>query len=334
MRFAISLLAGAFLLLGVVPNALAIPVTDECTKDADCPQAQVCEVVGGMTSGCAAGEDCVPETTEIFGCVPAPCETNADCSGETVCIFIEAECEDVAVSMAPCPPDEECEPLPEPEPCEPVIEGRCGPKWLAPCDTAADCGAGFKCMPETEEVCEGRTDSATDTADGTDEPTDSDDSDGSAGAPPEGEMRIPREPRCETVETGVNRCFPEVTECFSDADCLEDWTCLKAPMIGGAPVPDCPPDEDCGDSDGFAPPPEEEQKGACVPQDLDDWANVSDFSGNPSDSGRETAANNKGGSEHKSTGGIFGCSGAPASTPWLLFLMLIPFFLIRKVREV
>ena len=148
----------------------------------------------------------------------------------------------------------------------------------------------------------------------------------------------PVEPTCETVETGENMCVPEVTDCTDNGDCPGGWKCHNEPMSKDTPVPDCAPGEDCGGSDGFAPREEpQDPAGICLPDDWDDWAGAydGDYSGGTPVGGTVEERDNtsKGGSDHQSTGGIFGCSSGHGSAPWLVFLMLIPFFLIRKGQE-
>ena len=300
-----------------------------CETDADCPGGMACEVVGGMSTACAAGEDCEPETTEFYGCRAASCETDADCSGGTVCIMVEEDCEEVPVMM-PCPPGEEdCDSMPEPEPCEAKTVGHCAPKWAAPCDADADCGDGFACVAETIEVCSGGA--PTTPAPTPDVPKDGDDDagdddegsgEGSSGAPiPEED---PVEPQCETIETGNNICEPKEVICNSDADCPDEWTC-EIDMIKTASV-DCPPGANCLPEDTEPAPVTD---GKCMPAGWQYWGGGGGDLGGPS----VPAANPegaKGGSDNPSSGGIFGCSSAQSPIGWLPLLLLLPLGWMRR----
>jgi hypothetical protein len=255
-----------------------------CETDADCPAGFACEVVGGMSTTCPAGEDCDPVNVQIYGCKPAPCDTDADCAGELVCVTETIGCDDLAMGVPDCA-GEDCPPEEEVPPCEPTVVGKCGPKWAAPCEVSADCGEGFECIPEVYESCSSNgsdgTDPATDvpmppvpdpssdeeTPD--DEDKDSGDEDGMPAQPGEGNDEGDDEGdddvNCETVETGQNICKPLEVVCNTDEDCtLEGWTC-RADKVSPVSVA-CPPDEeDC------EPEPEEPvaSEGLCVPPGWD-----------------------------------------------------------------
>ena len=311
-----------------------------CETDADCPDGFACEVVGGMSESCPAGEDCDPVNVQIYGCKPAPCDTDADCAGED------------------CPPEEEV------PPCEPTVVGQWGPKWVAPCETAADCGEGFECIPEVYESCSSNgsdgTDPATDVpmppvpepAPDEETPGDEEDSsddkegseDGSEGgmpAEPGDDDEDDEDPDCETVETGQNICKPLEVACNTDEDCtIEGWTC-QADEVAVSTVA-CPPDEeDC------EPEPTEpvSTEGLCMPPG---WGTYGGGSGSMNFDDKEAGnANNPGGeSPAEPTGNALDPSDADASSDdggcntgqsqGGLFLSLLVLFLavVTRRREV
>lgn len=211
----------------------------ECEVDADCVDGFRCEVMEVETctdiAPCPEGEECpepdpIPCETETFGmCVPAPCATDADCGEGLQCLAVtydDCPAEDVA---DPCI-DPECGmPAPPEEPeCEEVVEYMCLPTFMAPCETAADCGAGFECV--ADEICEC-----------------------SGEVPADPEEPTP-EPECTCEPTGASSCSPLEVECSADTDCVEGWTCELWPD-----TPVCDPEGSCEEEPGFV------ANGTCMP---------------------------------------------------------------------
>jgi hypothetical protein len=100
------------------------------------------------------------ETVEYRQCTLAACEADADCASGMVCVAYEAGvCSSGGAEMVPspdCAPDSpDCAPPPpaeEPE-CTTTTYHQCAPRYVLPCEVAADCGEGFECVDV--EVCEG-----------------------------------------------------------------------------------------------------------------------------------------------------------------------------------
>jgi MYXO-CTERM domain-containing protein len=179
----------------------------DCLSDADCPQGLVCQEMG--TAGCppcAIGEPCddpcTPET--ISECAPGPCTTDADCGAGLRCLSLTYE---QCVAQADCAPDVPC-----PEPADPVCETTtvsvCAPPYLLPCQSDADCGAGFTCVVSETCACAG--------SDGTTTPTDD-----------------PVPPDCTCEPTGEMACQPVEITCTDDSVCPTGWACAT----GGDDVP-------------------------------------------------------------------------------------------------
>ncbi len=236
-----------------------LPGLASCEQDEDCPDGTECEVVGGSSCACPDnGEPCdCGDPVEFKACVPKACTTAADCGDDQVCLSVSYEtC--TASSSAPCREGEACDPPPEPV-CETTEESFCAPKYVAPCDTASDCGDGFTC--EDAEVCEctsqGSSGSGSIPPNETDpDPDPAPDSDGKEdGHEPDG---------CTCTPTGLKYCKPTETICTTAADCPAEWTCeTMAPdpvpcTTRPGEAPDCP-----------EPPPGESM---CAPPGWSNWA--------------------------------------------------------------
>lgn len=186
---------------------------EECDTDADCVDGFRCEVMeidACPDVVCPEGEECPepdPRTceTETFGmCVPAPCTTDADCGEGLQCLAVTYE---NCPAVEPCSPSGDCgEPEPSVE-CEEVVEYLCLPTFMAPCETAADCGEGFECREDEICGCSG-------------------------GIPADPEEPAP-EPECTCEPTGDRYCAPIEVECTDDTACGAGWTCE---IYGDAPV--------------------------------------------------------------------------------------------------
>ena len=237
--------------------------TSECEQDSDCGQGYVCEVVGGTSCACPAGQSCpeCDEPTEIKGCVPAPCTAASDCGDGLICITVEYEaCEPQAT--APCAEGQECAPPPEPS-CDTVSESFCGPPYVAPCETASDCGDGFTCEAAEVCVCEGTTDSTDAGAPPSSGSSSDGSSGGSSGGAPASDEEQQEEDNCTCSPTGQNQCVLIETVCTGDEQCPEGWSCQAepSPAISCVEIPG--EDIDC--------PEPEPATSLCVPPNWGSW---------------------------------------------------------------
>ena len=201
-----------------------------CSKDSDCVKGWTCEVTGGSGCGyaCAPGQDCPPPvdcvTTEIKSCRPGPCKADSDCESGMVCYTqSETSCPPTACdSKGPCPQVE----------CTVETKSACVPRYLLPCKTAADCGAGFSCVAAQEDCsCSGSAPS----------------SDSGAGNAA-GALPVPEPgPDCTCAPSTTSVCLALPVDCTTAADCAAGWSCdevggtdcvtqpAPAPEPGGAP---------------------------------------------------------------------------------------------------
>lgn len=245
----------------------AVTTSGECATDADCPTGLTCEALGGSacaTPACPPGEPC-PEPTPCdpviyYGCVappPPPCTADSDCGDGLACIIESYEsCSGGGAVGAP-------EPLPGGAPdgsgtdtgTDPAVDcttetySYCAPRWMGPCETAADCGDGFTCEPEVSCVCSGSSggeippDAGTGSSGGGssgsssgssgssgDVPAPSPDGSGASIPVPDG-SGVTEDP-CACEPTGTNYCAlpSEPTACTSAADCPTDWSCEELSM--------------------------------------------------------------------------------------------------------
>jgi MYXO-CTERM domain-containing protein len=207
-------------------------VAPPCQSDVDCgPGLRCVRDTYESCTDCAvpAGEpapaDCGGCVTETYtACVPKLCATNADCGDpDLVCIQETWEsCEDIGMA---CAPGVECT-APASE-CQTESVSFCGPKYLGPCQVAADCGEGFECVPEQSCACSG--------SGGVDVPVDPD-------ADPMPEPVEPPVEECTCEPTGRNYCEPQQIECPTGSECPTDWECVASPetTVACAPGMECP----------------------------------------------------------------------------------------------
>lgn len=248
----------AFTLTAFPGAAFAVPeyapFAGECGSDADCGEGLVCEVTGASGCDCAAPspddpsgerEACSCDPVEYRSCVPGPCQTNADCGAGLVCATYEQPCASTAL---PCTPDGYC---PEPEPCEATTISVCAPQWVLPCETAADCGAGFECEASEICSCSAGTNST--------EPAQGGGSDG--GAPQDALPETPREPEadCTCEPSGTNHCVAVEVACDDASACPAGWTCER--MMYDTP---CAIPEPADDGGAEFAPPDSEEKNPCA----------------------------------------------------------------------
>ncbi len=190
----------------------------ECAVDADCPSTFTC--VTDDFESCAPcpddGSDCTSTCSggSYSYCMPpppTPCSADSDCSGADVCVSYTYEaCSGSGTSVA-CVEGEPCEipPVMEEEPsCETQTEAYCVPRYVAPCQAAADCGPGFTC--EAIEQCACSSGGAVEPNNSSDpEPMPVDD--------------------CVCEPSGENYCQVIMVECHTDADCAQDLECISGP---------------------------------------------------------------------------------------------------------
>jgi hypothetical protein len=187
-------------------------VQGECSADSDCPTNFTCETDNfescppcandgsDCTSTCSGGSYsyCMPPP-------PTPCVSDVNCDGEDVCVSYTYEaCSGSSVGVV-CADGETCpEPTPQPEPsCEAQTEAYCVPRYVAPCQAAADCGPGFTCEAIESCACSG-------------------------GAVSPNNSTDPIEP-CVCEPSGELYCQVIIVECNTDADCAQDLECISGP---------------------------------------------------------------------------------------------------------
>ncbi|HMJ12690.1 MAG TPA: hypothetical protein VK524_14815 [Polyangiaceae bacterium] len=207
--------------LSYASGALANPNT--CGADTDCDRGYRCEAVGVSdcaVAPCPEGEECpTPRGCgEIRACVAgASCDSNADCGAGMLCFeHTSTRCSaSDGSSVKPCPAGAECpEPEPEPTPtCEELTEKACIPTYAAPCTTAADCGAGFRCVEQQSCGCGGNP--------GPDAPPPV-----SSGGTSAREETPVSSDDCSCEPSGVFACESLVDECEADSECPADWKCV------------------------------------------------------------------------------------------------------------
>ena len=272
----------AVLLFALPATALA---ADECTSDADCPDGYACETVQEPCPAiaCAPDTDC-PDTScspeESHYCRPKPpesCSTVADCEAGLVCLTVTYEECSGDGAMPTCAPDTDCDAgsSTSESSCETITEGYCVPPYLAPCETAKDCGAGFAC--EEQEMCQcsgggssggfGGTDDAVDA--GSEPSTDGGTSSGDDEAIDAGTY----EENCSCSGTGEFFCELEEQECTADSECPGDLVCKEAPYGSGTATV-CVSDPDGGTSCEDAGTSTSEPTKYCQPADLERWMGV------------------------------------------------------------
>jgi MYXO-CTERM domain-containing protein len=211
-----------------------------CTSDAECGKGFACQVVGDSTCAgpppCAPNIQCPPppdcNPVQIKDCVPAPCNVDTDCGDGMVCYTSESK--ECTVSVAPsCPAGATCVVPPPTDPvCTVTTQSLCVPRYLLPCTTASDCGAGFNCVPTPDSCACGSSGGTAPTPAPSSSGTDP-----SAPAPaPTPATTAPApspSPDCTCTPSTTNRCEPQVTDCTANAQCPTGWTCQVVGTSGG-----------------------------------------------------------------------------------------------------
>lgn len=153
-----------------------------CDADSDCPKGFDCEVtaVSGCTApapapepagtrpacdaGACAADAGAPamrpacETKEYRSCVPGECKADSDCASGMVCHERRIGTCQSAPTPA-CAPGFKCPDFVPPM-CTETVEHVCIPRYVLPCQQAADCGDGFTCEAHERCGCAGSTGSA------------------------------------------------------------------------------------------------------------------------------------------------------------------------------
>lgn len=263
-----------------------------CGTDADCGTGLACRVIG-MTScvaiSCPANSECPPppdcNPTEIKECVPAACSAASDCPDDMVCY--EAKSTVCEATSAGCAPGQACDPPPpDSTSCTTTSQKLCVPRYLLPCVTTADCGAGFDCVldsPSCGCAGSGGTGFAMDggTAALPTEPAPAPAPSGSGDVPPAASTsgsapEEPLPPGCSCTPATTNHCELKVVDCTSSTDCPSGWTCSDVShgdVACGAPVL---PDGGIGQTMCDPVPPSTKQ---CVPPYFDVFGRASDHGG-------------------------------------------------------
>lgn len=229
--------------------------------DTTCPKGYACESVpaGCPAIACAPGSNCPPCDDAVLACVAEPCASDADCDVDMVCLSETiTEC---SGSAPACEPGRECAP-PPPAECETIERSQCVPRWALPCQTSANCGAGFECVEQEDCSCSGSSGGSGGSASGggsQGSPTPAVDpvppSNGGAAnggaaqprppspgnpAPPQPEpAEVPPEDAapssplppdtCECKPSGARACQVIERACEVDSDCPARWSCEDNP---------------------------------------------------------------------------------------------------------
>jgi len=197
------------------PTQPPMEIQGECAVDSDCPANFTCE--SDSFASCPPCADdgsvcalCEPQSYSY--CMPpppTPCSADADCDGGDVCVSYTYEtCSGTGVGYV-CPSEGPCEvpPVMEEEPtCEAQTEAYCVPRYVAPCQAAADCGPGFTCDAYESCACSG-----------------------SGGVPRDGQTEPDVQPDCICEPSGEKYCQVIVVECDTNADCAQDLECISGP---------------------------------------------------------------------------------------------------------
>ena len=194
---------------------------DTCSTDSDCVKGWSCQVSGATgcaTPACPPGVPCDPGPcqNEVFkSCQPAACKADSDCAAGMVCFtHTESDCAPSVCSSK----DANC-PAPV---CETKTTSACVPRYLLPCTTAADCGAGFSCA-QNEPSCGCSGSSGSSNGSGSADAGSAGPGNADAGAPV---PPVPDPvPNCTCTPTEGQSCTALPVTCASAADCAAGWTC-------------------------------------------------------------------------------------------------------------
>lgn len=204
--------------------ALALPLLGSGTAlaqvacgNATCPRGFSCET---ETLGCPAiecvGDNCKPcEPSAYSYCKPLPCRSNDDCDTGMVCTGVQYE--GCARAAEPSCDGPDCEASSSSNTCgqtAPTTE--CVPRWQLPCQTAADCGAGFTCEEVESCTCAGSSGGGSTPGSGI------------GGAAAKGSAANAAE-SCSCEKTGAKACKAIQVACTNDDDCVSGFSCKDNP---------------------------------------------------------------------------------------------------------
>lgn len=255
LRFLPACLAApAVLFLASMAHAIQAPEPlPGCGDGPACAHGFECTVVGSSgcaPAACAPDQTCPPpepcDVTEEYGCTPAHCGADADCASDMVC---HAWTESCPVTDCACAPGEKCDC--GATTCDPKTVSMCTPRYVLPCQTAADCGAGFTCEEQQDCACAG--------SGGAEAPAPQKAAPvppSSGGAPPDTD--VAPVPNCQCQSAGL-RCVVKDVQCATDAECQAGWLCENTNVSSPAPAQDCA-GGDCG-----ATPDPQPSVGHCRP---------------------------------------------------------------------
>ncbi len=234
------------------PTAPPSAPEGECSVNADCPADFTCET--DNFASCPPcpndGSECSPCESQSYSyCMPPPptqCSGDSDCDGTDICVSYTYEtCSGGGVDIA-CAPDEPCELPPMDEStCESQTEAYCVPRYVAPCQAAADCGPGFTC--EATELCACSSGGSVG---------------GDSGSEPS------PEPDCVCEPSGEQSCQVILVECQTDSDCAQDLECISGPSY------ETPVVVEPGGND-MSPQPEPASASYCLPPGYGYWGATS-----------------------------------------------------------
>lgn len=251
--------------LGVVALGWSVPASaQDCAADADCPKGFTCEVsetTSCVDVACPEGDDsceareaeCTVE--EYSRCESIDCSADSDCADGMACETLQYDSVCPTGGATPDPGEEPApdgaDPVPPDAPaegeCEVEERNYCVPRYLLPCEAAADCGPGFTCEATERCSCSGGSSASTGGGSSTTggnagmpEPlppddagdADSDDAERPAEPLPEGEDDGVDDggvdETCE-CEAGPVACQLVITECAANSDCPSGMTCEDNP---------------------------------------------------------------------------------------------------------
>jgi MYXO-CTERM domain-containing protein len=214
---------------------------------------------------CAEGEmceqpDCGPAEPYSY-CAPKACNPDGaadQCGADMVCFSYEyGMCSGSAGAAPACEPGKECpdvEPIPVEETCTTTVESYCTYKYNLPCEAAADCGAGFDCVPYEITSCAGSGPSM-----GGAEPAGTGGASGGGMDPSSGDAPVDDRaapimdpPDCTTELSEEKYCQVIDVTCETAADCEEGWTCEDMGAVGGCTMT---PSTDPATPEGTDPAP-------------------------------------------------------------------------------
>lgn len=206
---------------------------DVACGDQTCPKNYACQSQPAACPAIACAKDdanCTQPACSgtVETCEPLPCASDSDCADGMVC-YTSTE-QDCPTAPA-CAKDQPCA-QPADTACTTRTVSACVPKYLLPCATDTDCGAGFTCDEEQACGCSGSASSGSSGAGGTPLPA----ADGGAGDatppssdPPEAADGGAPPPDCSCQPSGTKACNLKTVACSADADCPASFTCGNNP---------------------------------------------------------------------------------------------------------